>query len=278
MRVFLQARREREPRLLLLLTLRCAGAWGWETAEKKFHVEHFTCSVCPTVFGPQDSYYEHEGAVYCHFHYSTRFAVKCSGCHIAILKQFVEINRYDTDEHWHPECYMIHKFWNVKLALAPLTAPKRKASGEPLATAAAAATDVHSPTSPVDPAEHTLLQKQAEALEKAQAREAAYLLQESQETAASLKTKQRWMEEKVYRIWTVLSTFEESAAACISEMLRFVSNGQYLEGVRMAEKFVLHVETLFAATDDINSLFRAAGAKGACQFFFLLWSETPSRI
>ena len=23
--------------------------------DKKYHVEHFTCSVCPTVFGPQDS-------------------------------------------------------------------------------------------------------------------------------------------------------------------------------------------------------------------------------
>lgn len=78
-------------------------------ADMKFHVEHFTCSVCPTVFGPQDSYYEHAGSVYCHFHYSTRFAVKCTGCRTAILKQFVEINRNSQDEHWHPECYMIHK-------------------------------------------------------------------------------------------------------------------------------------------------------------------------
>lgn len=76
---------------------------------KKYHVEHFTCSVCPTLFGPQDSYYEHEANVYCHFHYSTRFATKCVGCGIAILKQFVEINRNMRDECWHPECYMIHK-------------------------------------------------------------------------------------------------------------------------------------------------------------------------
>jgi hypothetical protein len=76
---------------------------------KKFHVEHFTCSVCPTVFGPQDSYYEHNQDVYCHFHYSTRFATKCIGCGSAILKQFVELNRNMRDECWHPECYMIHK-------------------------------------------------------------------------------------------------------------------------------------------------------------------------
>ena len=78
-------------------------------ADKKFHVEHFTCSLCPTLFGPQDSYYEHDGDVYCHFHYSTRFATKCAGCHSAILKQFVEINRNMKDECWHPECYMINK-------------------------------------------------------------------------------------------------------------------------------------------------------------------------
>lgn len=77
--------------------------------DKKFHVEHFTCSVCPTLFGPQDSYYEHEGDVYCHYHYSTRFATKCAGCNSAILKQFVEINRNMRDECWHPECYMINK-------------------------------------------------------------------------------------------------------------------------------------------------------------------------
>lgn len=77
--------------------------------DKKFHVEHFTCSLCATLFGPQDSYYEHDGDVYCHFHYSTRFATKCTGCSSAILKQFVEINRNMRDECWHPECYMIHK-------------------------------------------------------------------------------------------------------------------------------------------------------------------------
>lgn len=86
----------------------CSDVFG-SAPDKKFHVEHFTCSVCPTLFGPQDSYYEHEGDVYCHFHYSTRFATKCAGCNSAILKQFVEINRNMRDECWHPECYMINK-------------------------------------------------------------------------------------------------------------------------------------------------------------------------
>ncbi|KAF2400510.1 RhoGAP-domain-containing protein [Trichodelitschia bisporula] len=101
-----------------LLCAKCGGALrgSYITAlERKYHIEHFTCSVCPTIFGAQDSYYEHEGSVYCHYHYSTRFAQRCHGCHNAILKQFVEIFRNGENQHWHPECYMIHKYWNVRL-------------------------------------------------------------------------------------------------------------------------------------------------------------------
>jgi hypothetical protein len=92
--------------------------------------------------------------------------------------------------------------------------------------------------------------------------EAEYLVQEQNETSTSLKERQKVMEEQVYRIWTVLSAFEESSAACISEMLRHVSSGQYVEGVRMAEKFVLHVETLFSAIDDLSVQFKQVRAKG----------------
>lgn len=95
---------------------------------------------------------------------------------------------------------------------------------------------------------------------------AEYLAQEEQETPVSLKNRQKLMEEQVYRIWTVLSAFEESSAACISEMLRHVSSGHYIEGVRMAEKFVLHVETLFSAIDDLSVQFKLAGTKGADHF------------
>ncbi|QIW96957.1 hypothetical protein AMS68_002475 [Peltaster fructicola] len=105
-------------RRLGLLCHDCGGALrgSYITAlDRKYHIEHFTCSVCPTVFGAMDSYYEHEGSVFCHYHYSTRFAQKCNGCGTAILKQFVEIFRNGANQHWHPECYMIHKYWNVRL-------------------------------------------------------------------------------------------------------------------------------------------------------------------
>ncbi|KAL8279045.1 hypothetical protein RQP46_008503 [Phenoliferia psychrophenolica] len=245
-------------RRLGLLCTKCGTALrgSYITAlDMKFHVEHFTCSVCPTVFGPQDSYYEHAGSVYCHFHYSTRFAVKCTGCRTAILKQFVEINRNSTDEHWHPECYMIHKFWNIKLAPSPpvaaLDAPDPTSStvdGVTTSSTLSKAVPVESSRDATGPPSRAL-------------EEAEYLLQEQTETPSSLKDRQRLMEEQVYRIWTVLSAFEESSAACISEMLRHVSSGHYIDGVRMAEKFVLHVETLFSAVDDLSEQFRHVGAK-----------------
>ncbi|KAK7061105.1 Rho-type GTPase activating protein Rga1 [Paramarasmius palmivorus] len=211
-------------RRLNLICAKCGMALrgSYITAcNKKFHVEHFTCSICPTLFGPQDSYYEHDGDVYCHFHYSTRFATKCAGCNTAILKQFVEINRNMRDECWHPECYMINKFWNVKVV-------SRR------------------PTS-IDAGDHE---------------DPPYIEEEQKETPTSLKEKQIRMEQQVYRIWTVLSAFEESSAACISDMLRQVSNGQYLDAIRMAEKFILHVEVLFATIDDLEFQFARLNMKG----------------
>lgn len=249
-------------RRLDLICAKCSGALrgSYITAlGRKFHVEHFTCSVCPTVFGPQDSYYEHDGHVFCHFHYSTRFAIKCTGCKTAILKQFVEINRNNTDEHWHPECYMIHKFWNIKLCPTGST-PKDSAAA---LTAAPGADEV------ADNAAGSQ-EGQGEAVESSPGQAAPSRSEpspdateiEAAETPSSLKHKQKQMEERVYRIWTVLSAFEESSAACISEMLRHVSSGRYLGGVRMAEKFILHVEILFSAIDDLEANFRKEEAKG----------------
>lgn len=83
--------------------------------------------------------------------------------------------------------------------------------------------------------------------------------------------RQREMEEKVYRIWTVLSAFEgnqqtssplykltlvkkESSAVCISEMLLHVSNGSYVEGVCLSERFLVHVEALFLGVDELDKI------------------------
>jgi len=67
------------------------------------------------------------------------------------------------------------------------------------------------------------------------------------------------MEEKVYRIWSVLSTFEESSAACISDMLLHVSNGSHLEGVLVARKFIWHVDILFHSADRLDAKMAELG-------------------
>jgi len=204
-------------RRLDLLCFDCGGALrgSYITAlDRKYHIEHFTCSVCPTIFGAQDSYYEHDGKVYCHFHYSTQFAQRCNGCQTAILKQFVEIFRNGQNQHWHPECYMIHKFWNVRLA------PNGQITDRPDMTASV-----------------------------------------SDDARELVKEEEEKMEDKVYRIWSTLSTFEESSASCISDMLLHVSNGVYVDGVIVARKFIWHVDILFGAIDTLAALVIAADLK-----------------
>ena len=205
-------------RRLGLLCYECGGALrgSYITAlDRKYHIEHFTCSLCPIVFGAQDSYYEHDGKVYCHYHYSTQFAQRCNGCQTAILKQFVEIFRNGAHQHWHPECYMIHKFWNVRLA-------------------------PHGPPTENHPDGHDDI---------------------SEEQRERVRQEEEQMEAKVYRIWSVLSSFEESSAACISDMLLHVSNGAYVDGVLVARKFIWHVDILFGAIDKLADVVHKSGMK-----------------
>jgi len=108
----------------------------------------------------------------------------------------------------------------------------------------------------------------------------AHIEEESRETPTSLREKQVRIEQQVYWIWTyvffpscgsqlsqflpisVLLAFEESSAACISDMLRQVANGAYLDAIRMAEKFILHVEVLFGTIDDLEFYFASLNMKG----------------
>lgn len=82
----------------------------------KYHPEHFYCDVCHKLFD-SDDYYANNDKIYCHYHYSQMHAFNCAGCHSAILKQYVELHRGDIDQQWHPECFMVHKFWNVDITI-----------------------------------------------------------------------------------------------------------------------------------------------------------------
>lgn len=85
----------------------------------KYHSEHFFCEICHKVF-ESDNYYANDGKIYCHFHYSKLYAFHCESCKCAILKQYVEIFRGGKQQQWHPECFMVHKFWNVDITVNAL--------------------------------------------------------------------------------------------------------------------------------------------------------------
>lgn len=86
---------------------------------RKYHPEHFYCEICHKVF-ESDNYYAYDGKIYCHYHYSKLHAYHCESCGCAILKQYVEIFRGGKQQQWHPECFMVHKFWNVDIKVDAL--------------------------------------------------------------------------------------------------------------------------------------------------------------
>ncbi|KAH9256586.1 hypothetical protein BASA81_005278 [Batrachochytrium salamandrivorans] len=167
---------------------------------RKYHMEHFTCSVCPTAFRQYDSYYERDGQVFCGYHYSIFHAAKCGGCHTAVLKNFVEINKDQISKQWHPPCYMIYKLWSAQLSVQDQLPQEDSSTLDP----------------------EVEVQKQQAMVE--------------------------WGE----RILQVLSAFEESAAACISEMLLHFSNENNIQCVLQAARFIQHVDILFSTIESIN--------------------------
>lgn len=89
------------------------------------------------------------------------------------------------------------------------------------------------------------------------------LAEASDEAARNVvRCEEERVEEKVYRIWSVLSTFEECAAANISTMLLSVSNGAYADGVLTAKMFIWHVDLLFKSADKLDAVMIGAGVKG----------------
>ncbi|KAF2813324.1 uncharacterized protein BDZ99DRAFT_253794 [Mytilinidion resinicola] len=183
-------------RRLDLLCFTCGGALrGYYVTAlgRKYHTEHFTCALCSKDLQDEGGcYYEHDGNLYCHYDYSTRFAQCCSGCQTAILKQFVEIFRNGQNQSWHPECYMIQKHWNARLGTyRPVTKSDYPRGSE------------------VDDVTRDLVRRK---LEEA--------------------------EERVAKIWSVLSGFEEYTTTMISDLLLHVSNGDALLAAPPMARFI----------------------------------------
>lgn len=178
----------------------------------KYHLEHFRCAVCEKVFESDESYYEHEGNIYCHFHYSKLYASHCEGCHSSIVKQFVELFRGGRNQQWHPECYMVHKFWNVCIT----------ADSVGLET-----------------------QFNVKSIENLN-------LQDSNIEPNVLIAMEEQIENTVMSCWLTLSGYEENTAACISDMLLNACTGNQASGLFATGKLILNVEVLFQAIDTVQ--------------------------
>lgn len=183
----------------------------------KYHLEHFRCTVCSKVFEADESYYEHDSSIYCHYHYLVLHASRCEGCRSAIVKQFVELFRGGRNQQWHPECYMVHKFWNVCV------------------TADAVGLD---------------LRFQLHSLE-------VQSLKESPMDPEVLVAAERQIEATVMGCWLTLSGYEENSAACISDMLLNACTGNQASGLAATARLIINVEVLFGALDGVEVLCRA---------------------
>lgn len=78
----------------------------------------------------------------------------------------------------------------------------------------------------------------------------------------TVRQQEEEIEAKVNWIWKTLSAFEEKSATCISDMLLHVSNGAYVDGVMAAKKFIVHIELLFAAADELDAQLLMRVPKG----------------
>jgi hypothetical protein len=84
----------------------------------------------------------------------------------------------------------------------------------------------------------------------------------SPETRKTVRLEEERIEAKVLWIWRSLSTFEERAATCISDMLLHVSNGAYFEGIMAARKFIIHIELFFECADELDQRLSVEIPKG----------------
>lgn len=93
----------------------------------KYHDGCMKCAVCKRSSSskkqPQE-WFIHNDQPFCRHHYSLLHAPICPGCQQAVLSKPAA-----TDIHWHHECFMIQKYWNIRLATEQLLLKKTTGGG-----------------------------------------------------------------------------------------------------------------------------------------------------
>lgn len=184
---------------------------------RKYDVEHFCCTICQKKFDTEEEFFNHDGSLYCHYHFSKFFVDRCEGCEFAILKQYVEIFRGGKNQKWHVECYMINKLWNIQIKPNSIGITQSFDKVEPTSENITNSKDIN-------PTPQELLQM---------------------ETKSS---------RKILEIWKILLEFEGKTAGCISDMLQFATINDQQRALQTTAKLVLKIECLFKALEALNRL------------------------
>ncbi|XP_052460480.1 leupaxin [Carassius gibelio] len=69
--------------------------------DQTWHPEHFFCSHCGDLFGP-DGFLERDGKPYCSRDFYRLFAPKCSGCGEPVKENYLTA----ANGTWHPDCFV----------------------------------------------------------------------------------------------------------------------------------------------------------------------------
>uniref|UniRef100_A0A671KUA7 Leupaxin-like n=1 Tax=Sinocyclocheilus anshuiensis TaxID=1608454 RepID=A0A671KUA7_9TELE len=69
--------------------------------DQTWHPEHFFCSHCGDLFGP-DGFMERDGKPYCSRDFYRLFAPKCSGCGEPVKENYLSA----ANGTWHPDCFV----------------------------------------------------------------------------------------------------------------------------------------------------------------------------
>ena len=155
-----------------------------------------------------------EDQLYCKYHFLKYFSKRCKGCQYPISDQYIEFPEGNDVHCWHPECYGIHKYWHVDLSPETLG------------------------LSPLPQLEYNKSIKDDKTIQ----------------TNNNMEKQMQAFTFLLTKTWSTLYRFEEEQAACISDMLQYLTSHDQMKGIEATALFVLKVGCLFKAIDSLEEV------------------------